>query len=85
VADFHRHVRWNAANFFAGVDRITETAALYGQCGDAQSGCSQGTRGFLRQRAEKMGGTGELDLQLLGALSDAWKKTLSGTGKIRDP
>jgi hypothetical protein len=34
----------------------------------------------------KMGGTGELDLQLLGALSDAWKKTLSGTGKfaVRD-
>jgi uncharacterized protein involved in outer membrane biogenesis len=30
----------------------------------------------------KMGGTGELDLQLLGALSDAWKKTLSGTGKF---
>jgi uncharacterized protein involved in outer membrane biogenesis len=34
----------------------------------------------------KMGGTGELDLQLLGNLSDAWKKTLSGTGKfaVRD-
>jgi len=30
----------------------------------------------------KMGGTGELDLQLLGALSDAWKKTLTGTGKF---
>jgi AsmA protein len=30
----------------------------------------------------KMGGTGELDLQLLGALSDSWKKTLSGTGKF---
>ena len=30
----------------------------------------------------KMGGTGELDLQLLGSLSDAWKKTLSGTGKF---
>jgi AsmA protein len=30
----------------------------------------------------KMGGTGELDLQLLGALSEAWKKTLSGTGKF---
>ena len=30
----------------------------------------------------KMGGTGELDLQLLGNLSDAWKKTLSGTGKF---
>jgi len=30
----------------------------------------------------KMGGTGELDLQLLGALSDAWKKTLSGSGKF---
>jgi hypothetical protein len=29
-----------------------------------------------------MGGTGELDLQLLGNLSDAWKKTLSGTGKF---
>lgn len=36
--------------------------------------------------AGKMGGTGELDLQLLGNLSDAWKKTLSGTGKfaVRD-
>jgi AsmA protein len=34
----------------------------------------------------KMGGTGELDLQLLGNLSDEWKKTLSGTGKfaVRD-
>jgi uncharacterized protein involved in outer membrane biogenesis len=30
----------------------------------------------------KMGGTGELSLNLLGALSDAWKKTLSGTGKF---
>jgi len=30
----------------------------------------------------KMGGTGELDLQLLGNLSDAWKKTLTGTGKF---
>jgi hypothetical protein len=30
----------------------------------------------------KMGGTGELDLQLLGSLSDAWKKTLSGSGKF---
>jgi uncharacterized protein involved in outer membrane biogenesis len=30
----------------------------------------------------KIGGTGELDLQLLGSLSDAWKKTLSGTGKF---
>ncbi len=30
----------------------------------------------------KMGGTGELDLQLLGNLSDSWKKTLSGTGKF---
>ena len=30
----------------------------------------------------KMGGTGELDLQLLGSLSNAWKKTLSGTGKF---
>ena len=31
----------------------------------------------------KMGGTGELDLpQLGGSLSDAWKKTLSGTGKF---
>jgi uncharacterized protein involved in outer membrane biogenesis len=30
----------------------------------------------------KMGGTGELDLQLLGSLSDTWKKTLSGTGKF---
>ncbi len=30
----------------------------------------------------KMGGTGELDLQLLGNLSPAWKKTLSGTGKF---
>jgi uncharacterized protein involved in outer membrane biogenesis len=30
----------------------------------------------------KMGGTGELDLQLLGSLSDEWKKTLSGTGKF---
>jgi AsmA-like C-terminal region len=29
-----------------------------------------------------MGGTGELDLQLLGTLSDAWKKTLSGSGKF---
>ena len=34
----------------------------------------------------KMGGTGELDAQLGGNLSDAWKKTLSGTGKfaVRD-
>jgi len=30
----------------------------------------------------KMGGTGELDLQLLGNLSEQWKKTLSGTGKF---
>jgi uncharacterized protein involved in outer membrane biogenesis len=30
----------------------------------------------------KMGGTGELTLNLLGNLSDAWKKTLSGTGKF---
>ena len=30
----------------------------------------------------KMGGTGELNLQLLGSLSDAWKKTLSGMGKF---
>ena len=30
----------------------------------------------------KMGGTGELDLQLLGNLSGAWEKTLSGTGKF---
>ncbi len=30
----------------------------------------------------KMGGTGELDLQLLGNLSNEWKKTLSGTGKF---
>ena len=30
----------------------------------------------------KMGGTGELDLQLLGNLSKDWKKTLSGTGKF---
>ncbi len=30
----------------------------------------------------KMGGTGELDLQILGSLSDAWKKTISGTGKF---
>jgi uncharacterized protein involved in outer membrane biogenesis len=31
----------------------------------------------------KMGGTGELDLpQLGGSLSDAWKKTLTGTGKF---
>lgn len=30
----------------------------------------------------KMGGAGELDLQLLGNLSDAWKKTLSGSGKF---
>jgi AsmA family/AsmA-like C-terminal region len=30
----------------------------------------------------KMGGTGELDLQLLGSLSDAWKKTLAGIGKF---
>jgi hypothetical protein len=30
----------------------------------------------------KMGGMGELDLQLLGSLSDAWKKTISGTGKF---
>ncbi len=30
----------------------------------------------------KMSGTGELDLQLLGNLSDDWKKTLSGTGKF---
>lgn len=34
----------------------------------------------------KMSGTGELDLTLLGSLSDAWRKTLSGTGKfaVRD-
>ncbi len=30
----------------------------------------------------KMGGTAELDLQLLGSLSDTWKKTLSGSGKF---
>ena len=30
----------------------------------------------------KMGGTGELDLQMLGNLSDNWKKTISGTGKF---
>jgi hypothetical protein len=30
----------------------------------------------------KMAGTGELDLQLLGNLSDQWKKTISGTGKF---
>jgi uncharacterized protein involved in outer membrane biogenesis len=30
----------------------------------------------------KMGGTGELDLQLLGSLSEVWKKTLTGTGKF---
>jgi uncharacterized protein involved in outer membrane biogenesis len=30
----------------------------------------------------KMGGTGELDLQLLGNLSDAWARTLSGSGKF---
>src|SRR5580692_2249668 len=30
----------------------------------------------------KMGGTGELDLALLGNLSDAWKKTLTGAGKF---
>jgi uncharacterized protein involved in outer membrane biogenesis len=30
----------------------------------------------------KMGGTGELDLQLLGSLSDDWKKSISGTGKF---
>src|SRR5580692_2041073 len=30
----------------------------------------------------KMGGTGELDLQLLGNLSPAWKKTLTGAGKF---
>jgi hypothetical protein len=30
----------------------------------------------------KMGGMGELNLNLLGGLSDAWKKTLSGTGKF---
>ena len=30
----------------------------------------------------KMGGTGELDLQLLGNLNDAWKKSLTGTGKF---
>src|SRR5229473_651730 len=30
----------------------------------------------------KMGGMGELDLTLLGGLSDAWKKTLSGDGKF---
>jgi AsmA protein len=30
----------------------------------------------------KMGGTGELDAALVGNLSDAWKKTLSGSGKF---
>jgi hypothetical protein len=30
----------------------------------------------------KMGGTGELDAALLGSLNDAWKKTLSGSGKF---
>src|SRR5579864_1955813 len=30
----------------------------------------------------KMSGTGELDLQLLGNLSNDWKKTLTGTGKF---
>jgi len=34
----------------------------------------------------KVDGKGELELQLLGNLSDAWKKTISGTGKfaVRD-
>jgi hypothetical protein len=30
----------------------------------------------------KMTGTGELDLQILGSLTDDWKKTISGTGKF---
>jgi hypothetical protein len=30
----------------------------------------------------KMSGTGELDLQILGALTDDWRKTVSGTGKF---
>ncbi len=30
----------------------------------------------------KMSGTGELDLSILGALTDDWKKTVSGTGKF---
>jgi hypothetical protein len=30
----------------------------------------------------KMSGTGELDLMILGALTDSWKKTVSGTGKF---
>jgi hypothetical protein len=30
----------------------------------------------------KMSGAGELDLQLLGSLSESWKKSLSGTGKF---
>jgi len=30
----------------------------------------------------KMSGTGELDLQLLGNLTDDWRKTLTGTGKF---
>jgi len=30
----------------------------------------------------KMAGTAEMDLQLFGALSDAWRKSLSGTGKF---
>ena len=31
----------------------------------------------------KMGGTGELDLQLLGAMNDSWKTSISGNGKVR--
>jgi len=30
----------------------------------------------------KISGTGELDLQLIGSMSEAWEKTLSGTGKF---
>src|SRR5258706_5177472 len=30
----------------------------------------------------KMGGTDELDLQMLGTLNDQWKKSVSGTGKF---
>jgi uncharacterized protein involved in outer membrane biogenesis len=32
--------------------------------------------------AGKMSGTGELDLQILGGLTDNWRKTVSGTGKF---
>jgi len=80
VADFHRHVRRNAANFFARGPH-TEPPRFTANVGMRNLDVAKVLEVSPSARG-KMGGTGELDLQLLGALSDAWKKTLSGTGKF---